>query len=424
MDALQTASGQDVHAWANAWVLQRGMPEVHTEWTCSHGRLGTLTFTQRSVLNSNDLWPMSMNVLLVPAEGDSRTVRIDWPKGPTGWSMYDRHDLPCPRYVFANAGDEAYGRFLLDAQSESVVQDDLLQPDTIHDALLKSMLWGALWDNVHIAQSAPRGYVRLALKDLPHQNDETLARLQYGRVNGALQRYITGPVRGPLVAQLESTATDRMLHASTIGLRLVAFRALSAAAETPAARATLKGMLAGTVTLPDVELRPLDRWNIVGRLIAVGDADAPTLLAAEARRDTSDDGRRSAWAVQAGAPDAATKRNYFAAYLVPPKSPDTKQEDWLSQSLAPFNNVRQSALTLPYVRQSLDQLPEIKRDRKIFYLGVWLSAFLGGQTTPQAEAIVREWLAQPGIDPDLRRKVLENMDPLTRTVRIRQRFPE
>ena len=128
--------------------------------------------------------------------------------------------------------------------------------------------------------------------------------------------------------------------------------------------------------------------------------------------------------MQAGAPDAATKQAYFAAYLVPPKSADAKQEDWLSQSVGPFNNVRQSALTLPFLRQSLDQLPEIKRDRKIFYLGVWLSAFLGGQTTPQAEAIVRQWLAQPGIDPDLRRKVLENMDPLTRTVRIRQRFPE
>jgi aminopeptidase N len=37
---------------------------------------------------------------------------------------------------------------------------------------------------------------------------------------------------------------------------------------------------------------------------------------------------------------------------------------------------------------------------------------------------VQQWLAKPGIDADLRRKVLENADPLERTVRIRTKFPE
>ena len=425
VDAFQAASGQDVHAWANAWVLQRGMPEVTAAWNCDTGnKLTSLTLSQRDVLSGGYTWPLANEVLLAfdDAQAPLR-MRVEWQTAHA--SVPGAAGKPCPKYVFANSGDEAYGRFLLDAKSEAAVRPVLLSASTKHaDPLLRSMLWGALWENVHTARSAPRGYVELALKDLPQQDDETLARLQYGRATGALQRYITGPTRASLVAQLESIAIDRMQNAPTVGLRLVAFRALTTVAETSSARATLKAMLAGTVTIPGVELRPLDRWNIVGRLIAIGDAEAPTLLAAQAKRDTSDDGRRSAWAVQAGAPDAATKQAYFAAYLVPPKSADAKQEDWLSQSVGPFNNVRQSALTLPFLRQSLDQLPEIKRDRKIFYLGVWLSAFLGGQTTPQAEAIVRQWLAQPGIDPDLRRKVLENMDPLTRTVRIRQRFPE
>ena len=425
VNALQAASGQDVHAWANAWVLQRGMPEVTVSWSCdTHDKLSSLTLSQKDVLPGGYTWPIANEVLLAYGNAHEPVrMRVDWKTPQT--TVAAAAGEPCPQYVFANDSDQAYGRFLLDAKSEAAVKPVLLDASARQtDPLLRSMLWGALWDNVHTARSAPRGYVELALKDLPQQQDETLARLQYGRATGALQRYITGSSRGPLVAQLEAVASDRMQHAPTVGLRLVAFRALAAAAETPAARDNLKGLLASTIAVPGVELRPLDRWNLVGRLIAVGDPDATALLSAEAKRDTSDDGRRSAWAVQAGAPDAATKRGYFAAYLVPPQNPDAKQEDWLSQSLGPFNNVRQSSLTLQYLRQSLDQLPEIKRDRKIFYLGVWLSAFLGGQTTPGAEGVVREWLTQPGIDPDLRRKVLENMDPLARTVRIRQRFPE
>ncbi|HEY9139033.1 MAG TPA: peptidase M1, partial [Terriglobus sp.] len=128
--------------------------------------------------------------------------------------------------------------------------------------------------------------------------------------------------------------------------------------------------------------------------------------------------------VQAGAPDAAVKQRYFSMYVTPPTAPDAQQEDWLSQSLGSFNNVQQAQLTLPYLRRSLDQLPEIKRDRKIFFLGAWLGAFLGGQTSAEAQRIVDAWLAQPNIDADLRRKVLENRDGLDRTVKIRSKFPE
>ena len=421
--ALIASSGQDVHAWANGWVLQRGMPEIRTAWSCdAKGRLQHVTLSQADVLNDGHRWPIANEVLLAYAGRAPERVRVEWAAASV--DVPGLRGRACPQYVFANGGDQAYGRFLLDAKSEAAVKTALQSRTAAPDPLLQTMLWGALWENVHTARSAPRGYVTLALQDLPQQTDETLARLQYARVNGALQRYMSHAARPPLVAQFESVATDRMLHAPTPGLRLVAFRTLASAAETPAARGTLQSMLDGRTTIPGVDLRPLDRWSMVGRLIAVNDPAAPTRLAAEIKRDNTDDGRKYAFAVQAGAPDAATKGRYFAMYQEPPAAAGAQQEDWLSQSLGAFNNVRQSELTLPYLQRSLDQLPEIKRDRKIFYLGVWLGAFLGGQTSLQADAVVKQWLAQPGIDADLRRKVLENADPLERTVRIRKKFPE
>jgi aminopeptidase N len=423
VNALQTASGQDVQTWANAWVLQRGMPEITTTWSCGrNGRLQRLTLTQADVLRDGYRWPMANEVLLAYSNRAPEQVRVDWSQASV--------DVPgvagkaCPQYVFANGGDQAYGRFLLDAKSEAAVKQRVQSSTQTPGPLLQTMLWGALWENVHTARSAPRGYVTLALQDLPHQEDETLARLQYARVNGALQRYLSDTARTPLVAQLESVATDRMLHAPAPGLRIVAFRTLTAAAESSEGRDTLKSLLDGKTVIPAVDLRPLDRWSMVGRLISVSDSEAPARLAAEMKRDTTDDGRKYAFAVQAGAPDAATKQHYFTLYQQSPTEAGAQQEDWLSQSLGAFNNVRQASLTLPFLQRSLDQLPHIKRDRKIFYLGAWLSAFLSGQTSPQAEAVVKQWLAQPGIDADLRRKVMENADPLERTVRIRTKFPE
>jgi aminopeptidase N len=90
-------------------------------------------------------------------------------------------------------------------------------------------------------------------------------------------------------------------------------------------------------------------------------------------------------------------------------------------SLGAFNSLEHPELTLPWLRPELDSLPLIHRNRRILYLEAWLGAFLRGQTSDSALGIVRQYLAEdPKLPQDLRRKVLQHMDELQRTVRIRQ----
>ena len=426
--AFQIASGQDVHTWADAWVLWRGMPEVDVSYHCDmQGRLTELKLTQKDVLPDGYLWPISNEVWLGYGESGHAPVRHRANWSTSEYVVSEAVGEECPEEVFSNYGDQAYGRFLLDEKSRTFIQQTILAgglraDDT--DPLLRSQLWGALWDGVHVAQSPPRAYVELALANLPQEQDETLARIQGGHATTAIQRYISTQARVPLATRMEEVVTQRMLTAQTTGLRIVSFRTLIAVTETDAGRATLKKLLRGKLAVPDVELRSLDRWNLVEKLISLNDSEAAALFAEESKRDQTGDGQKYAWAVQAAVPDSATKDRYFAQYMLTPTSAEAKPEDWLTQSLRSFNAWNQSDLTEPFLARALDQLPEIKRDRKIFFLGAWLGTFLGGQVSPVAEAVVKRWLSQPDIDPDLRLKVLENADELERTVRIRQRFPE
>jgi len=427
IDAFHTASGQDVRTWADSWVLHRGMPEVTATWSCANGKLNKLTLHQQDVLSDGYVWPISNKLLLTyPSSGHIPVeVRAKWNTSDS--TISEAIGKPCPDYVFANLDDQAYGRFLLDEKSEAWVRAEItsgaLQADDT-DPLLRSQLWGALWDNVHVAKSSPRSYVELALNNLLTESDETLFRVIAGHATTALHYYITSPSRTSFIADFEKIVTTRMQLSEAPGMRINSFRALTGIAETPSGRDTLKQLLSGSLKVPGVDLRQLDRWNLIGRLIALHDPDAQTIFAAEQQRDKSGDGQKYAWSVQAGAPTAEAKQQYFAQYLLPPTDPAAKPEDWLTQSLRPFNSWNQSTLTEPYLRRALDRLPEIKRDRKIFYLGAWLGAFIGGQQSPAALTTVHDWLAQPNIDPDLRLKVLENADELERTVRIRQRFPD
>ncbi|MGH9840750.1 MAG: ERAP1-like C-terminal domain-containing protein, partial [Blastocatellia bacterium] len=200
-----------------------------------------------------------------------------------------------------------------------------------------------------------------------------------------------------------------------LGARITYFRAFRNLAATADARAQLKAILAGKLSVPGVEIKPLDRWQLIARLLATSDAEADALLDAERKRDTSDDGRKQAYIAEAARAGEATKRRYFDDYLKNRNVP----EDWVEGSLWAFNAWNQSPLTLPYLKPALDALPQVKRERKIFFVLAWLNAFIGGQQSQEALDQVRAFLKANPIDRDLELKVLEVMDELERTVRIR-----
>jgi len=432
----QLGHPQNVQSWATSWITHRGMPQVTVDYACASGRITHLTLHQQDVLQEGHLWPMADEILLISPAGSNapshiQTVKVQW--SSASYPVADAVGKSCPNLVFANEGDYGYGRFLLDEHSDATAANLLLPngteepnsslPSSISDPLRRSMLWGALWENVHVAKSAPRSYLELALKDLPFQSDESLARIQGGRIATVLHDYFSDTARRKAVAGVEAVVADRMLHAPDLGLRVVNFRTFTSIAETPAALQQIKDLLGGKLTVSGLTLKPLDRWNLVGHLMLMNDPDGQITYSAELARDSSGESQKYAYAAAAGAPYAEAKAHYFEQYL----HSTVIQEDWITLSLRPFNSWNQSDLTAPYLQRALDQLPEIKAHRKIFFLGAWLNAFLGGQKSPWAQEKVRDWLAahQSGhLDPDLRLKVLEVSDALDRTVLIRQKFPD
>jgi aminopeptidase N len=184
--------------------------------------------------------------------------------------------------------------------------------------------------------------------------------------------------------------------------------------------ARLKALLeeTGSELIPGIVLRPLDRWNMVTTLVALNDPDADKFLAREKERDHSTDGQKYAYMAEAARPDAATKKKYFDDYTKNVERP----EDWVQTSLGVFNYWNQSILTQPYIESALQVLPQIKRERKIFFLVAWLDAFIGGQQSASSDQIVHHYLDTAQIEPDTRLKILQAVDELDRTVKIREKY--
>jgi aminopeptidase N len=417
LDAIGTAAGRSLREWGEQYILRPGVPVIEQRVTIENGRITRLALVQRPSqpsLSGAGVWPVRLRVLLGDSIGGTQTIPVEIRAETT--VVVAAVGRPAPAYVFANAGDHAYARVQLDARSIVWAERHVGE---LSDDLTRAMMWASLWDEVRDARLDPDRFIEAVLRELPRERDEQILAVLTGRLLRATDAYLS-----PARREARLAAVERVLLAGAsdttrpYGARKTQLDAYIAVASTAPALDRLAQWLSDTA-VAGLPLRPPTRWAIVGSLVARGAPSATALLDAETRRDTTPDARRRAFVAGAGRPDSATKRDYFRRYF----SDSTLNEEWATSSLRAFNDPRQSELTRPYLDAALDSLPWIQQNRRIFFLGQWLGAVLGGQTDGAALQAVDAFLARRSNLPrDLRQKILQARDELERTVRLRREF--
>ena len=417
LSSIGSAAHRDLTPWGAAWILRPGMPIVEQQLRVANGKIASLTLTQRAAqptLSGTQPWPIKMQLLLAYADG--RTERLPVEMQTRTLDVVAARGKPAPDFVFANDGDFGYALVLPDAASVRWLEQHV---GTVRDDFLRAMLWGALWDLVREARLSPERFAALAMREIPHERDEQLVGSIIGRLSTALTRYASDAARDTLLpradALLLATAADT---ARAYGPRKNALDAAIGLARSPSALTRLDGWL-DQDSVAGLPLRAPTRWSIVTRLIARAAPAAERRLATESRRDSTSEGKRLAYVASAARPDSARKRALFTQWFADKEL----NEEWVTSSLRAFNDAERADLSRPYLTAALDTLPWIQQNRRIFFLGSWLGAVLGGQSSPEALSAVDGWLkAHPALPLDLRQKVLQSRDELERTVRIRQAF--
>jgi aminopeptidase N len=471
--------------WAEYWITRPAVPtirfhfgEAHTEVEVAPGAtaawmLPALDYSQTDPAGKESHWGMSTKILLrygsesEVLDGDlySESSYVDYlPRSYDKKTHRKIDNYPLPDLIFGNYQDYGYGIFLLDDKSRDYVLKNIQNEK---DDFLRSMLWGALWDSVREAELDPRQYVELAIKNLPAEKDETITASVLGRVSRAMTYYISTdpdmqkPARSKgeistrkdqrggqvdnialtnvrasaphadLSIPLEAMLIDRMRTSPTLGQRLTYYRAFLNIASTENGRNVLKEMLresaqrpadamrAGSPRSDAIPLKTKDRFDIVTRLAILGDPDAPKLLAGLEQTETGDDAKRYAYAAHAAFATKENREKFWSDFTM---NKDIS-ESWIEAAMNPFNSPKHSDLSLPYLERALAELPNLKRNRKIFFVNGWLGAFIGGQKSQEALDIVNKFLADnPNLDRDLRLKILENVDVIERAVKIRAKY--
>ena len=417
LDAIGSAAHQPLTEWGKQYILRPGMPIIEQHLEIANGRIHRLLLVQRPAqpaLSGPGPWPIRTLLALVTHGAPARLIPVVLRTDTT--DVREADGLPAPDFIFANAHDYAYALVLPDAASTQWLEQHI---GTIDDSFFRAMLWGALWDLVRETRLAPAQFVQTAMRELPNERDEQIAAGIVTRLRRGVEAYLPAAERDSTMPRVEQLllagATDGR---RPYGIRKTQLDAYIELATTPDALGRLDDWL-DSASAAGLPLREPSRWAIVTRLIARNAPDADRRFDAEVRRDTTAGGKRRAFVTGAARPDADTKRTYFSRYF----ADSSLNEEWVTASLRAFNDPEQHALTLAYLRPALDSLQWIQRNRRIFFLGSWLGAFIGGQRDPAALHVIDDFLAaHPTLPLDLRQKILQSRDDLERTVRIRRTF--
>ena len=81
---------------------------------------------------------------------------------------------------------------------------------TEKDDFLRSMMWGSLWDSVRFYELAPEDYVKLVIKNINVETDESTIQTLLGRVSTAMNYYLTDAQAKQFAPEIEKLLINKI----------------------------------------------------------------------------------------------------------------------------------------------------------------------------------------------------------------------
>jgi aminopeptidase N len=414
VEILDARTRRDVAEWSRAWVDERGRPAFSVSvQEDARGRFDSVHLRLDEPAGRQLVWPERLRLAFGYEDG-VRTIDVDvadrntFVRGPRGGRR--------PLYVLPGAG-LGYGLFLLDETSLDYL---LAHVEEVPDAVTRGAAWIVLWDNLLESRVAPGALVEAAMRALPLEADEQNAELVLGLVERAFWRFLSPEEREDRGPALEALLRAGLADAETESRKAAWFGAYRDTVLSPDGLAWLERVWRREESIPGLRLAESDEITLAMELAVREIAGWDGILQAQEERIENPDRRaRFTFVLPALSADPAVRERAFARLRF---VENRQREPWVLESLAYLNHPLREAHARRFVRPALELLREIQQTGDIFFPTRWTEATLSGHASPEAAAIVRDFLAGELQYPErLRWTVLHTADDLFRASAIEDR---
>jgi aminopeptidase N len=411
---LDSRTERDLAAWSRAWVEQSGRPTIRTEVDAdADGRIRSLAFVQADPIPGRGLqWTQQIEVLAgTPArlrtiplalEGERSVVTLG--DGP-----------PQLGFVLPSGRGLAYGGLVLDEASRAFL---LRHVADLTDPVARGAAWVALWEEMLGARVAPAAFVDALLAALGPESTELNVQLLVGYASEAFWRFLAPADRSTVAPRIERVLRQGLVRAPSASLKATYFSAFRRVVTTAEGTAFLERVWRRQEKVPGLTLAEPDEATMALELAVREVPGADTILDAQRERFDNPDRKARFEFVMPALSSRPDVRDQFFHSLADVQS--RRREPWVAEGLVYLHHPLRAETSKQYVRPALEMLEEIRRTGDIFFPRNWLDATLGGHSSPDVAATVRQFLAErPEYPVRLRRIILQSADDLFRAAERR-----
>ena len=419
---LEATSGRDLSGWSAKWLETAGVntlaPIVEGD---VDGEITRFAVVQTAPADYATIRPHRLGIGFYDLEGGA-LVRTHYTEIDVDGDVTNVDSLKGrrrPALVLLNDNDLAYAKIRLDDRSLATAIDHL---SDFVDPLARSLVWGAVWDQVRDGETPSHEYIELVLRNIATETESTTIRTTLGQLQLAANSYTT-PDDREHARRAVGNGLRRLLDEAAPGsdLQLQLATAFASAAATPEHWTAVAALRDGSTVIEGLAIDTDLSWQLLISLAAGGRAGDAEIDAALEADNTASGGELAARA-RAARPTHAAKLDTWQALIDSDELPNTV----VRSAAAGFVHPATRDALEPFVSRYFDMLIPIWQNRT-YQIASYLIELLYPAPLASRELrdATRTWLRENAEAPAaLRRIVLECLAGVERALIAQQRDAE
>lgn len=378
---LDAKSEDDLAAFSDVWVNQKGMP--HITFTEEED---TLTIVQSDPWERSLVWPQSFDITFVGNDGE-RVVEVNLSSEKFVTAIPEGSEVILP-----NTDGRGYGLFV---PTEKTMGWLLGHWQEIGNETTRQSLLMMLYENYKAELIEDSVWMDALMRGLVVERNPLIASTICG--------YLGGPLREVGTEELEEQLWQQAQRHPIASCRLQLMRLLISNAKAPRSLERLYGIWEQQ-THPQLSER--DYTNMAYELALRMPQQYEQLMEEQRSRIGNPDRiREFDFVCRAVSPDTLTMDSVFVSLL---KAENRRVEPWAEKALAYLNHPSRESYAVKYIRPGLEVLQEVQRTGDIFFPKKWANALLKNHRSNEARHEVEAFFdAHPDYPVLLKNKVLQ-----------------
>ena len=417
---LEAASGRSLQDWTQRWLQTAGVNTLRPEIVIEDGKYKSVVVIQEPPVAPEGvdqlLRPHHIGIGLYNRSGSSikRDTRIEIDVDGARTEVPELVGMPAADLMLLNDGDYTFVKIRLDERSAKTSATGLRD---IEDSVSRALIWGAAWDMTRDAEMSTTDYLNMVLGVDLGSIEIGVAQQLLLQARSAIEQFGNPANRAANRDALAASLIEALAKTEPGSDHQLAFvKNITGIARTKDHIALIAGWLDDSAKPAGLEVDTDLRWQLVARLVALGELPE-SAIDEELARDNTAGGQRQAASARAGIPTAEAK---LAAWKAVIDNHDLANA-LLESTVGGFSQPDQRELLAPFVDKYFEVISEVWETRtneiaQTLTLGLFPSLLGSKEILAKADAFI-----SGSVDVGAIRLIRELRDNVARSLRCQAR---